>query len=108
MVIVEEHCKCESRVEQESRKGGGDTTEDMKKQARKRADHRGRLDIGKAVKPVEKALNGLAKRTDKGRKGIARDQDIVFAFFSRCEQFQSMVFLQGFFPVRVNVGLVSI
>ena len=43
----------------------------MKKQARKRADQRSRLDIGQAVKPVEKALNRLTDGTDEGRKSVA-------------------------------------
>ena len=37
----------------------------MKRQAQKRADHRSGLNIGQAVKPVEKVLNGLAKITDE-------------------------------------------
>lgn len=37
----------------------------MREQARQRADHRGGLNAGQAVEPVEKALNRLAESTDK-------------------------------------------
>ena len=56
---------CESRVEQEISEGGSNTPKDMKKQARQRADHRSSLDIGQAVEPVEKTLNGLTDGADK-------------------------------------------
>ena len=59
----------------------------MKKQARQRADRASRLDIGETIEPVKKALNGLTEGTDEGRKRVARNQGITFAFLSGGEQF---------------------
>ena len=74
--------KCESRVENKRNKSSGNAPKDMKEQARQRADHRSSLDIGQAVEPVEKTLDGLADRADKFREGVARDQGITFLLFS--------------------------
>lgn len=54
----------------------------MKEQARQRADHRSSLDIGQAVEPVEKILNGLTDGADKCREGVAGDQDIALLLFA--------------------------
>ncbi len=35
------------------------------------------MNIGEAIKPVEKALNGLTERTDKSGKSIAGSQNIM-------------------------------
>ena len=67
---VERKQICESRVEQQRRKSGSNTAKGMKKEVWQRADHASILVVGQAVEPVEKALNSLADRTDKGRKYI--------------------------------------
>ena len=74
----------------------------MKKQARQRADHTSRLDIGPAIKPVEKALNGLADGTDEGGKRVAGNQGIAFVLLSGGEQLQGMIFLQRFCPAGIR------
>lgn len=58
----------------------------MEKQARKRADDRSGLNIGEAIKPVEKALHRLADRTDKSGKSITGKQDIASCFLSGREE----------------------
>ena len=45
-------------------------------------DQTSRLDIGQAVEPVEKALNGLTSRTGEGRKCAAGNQGIAFVLLS--------------------------
>ena len=95
-------------VEQERGESGGNRTKGMKEQARQGADHRGSLDIGQAVKPVEKTLNGLPDRADKCRERAAGDQDIVFLPFSWGKQFQGMVLLKRLCPVSINVSLIGI
>lgn len=48
----------------------------MEKQAQTRADQGSGLDIGRATKPAEKALNSQTKGIDEGGKGSSENQDI--------------------------------
>lgn len=99
---------CESRVEQKRSEGGGNTPEDMKEQARQGVDHRGSLDVGEAVEPVEKTLNGLTDRADKCRERVIGNQSIAFLLFSWGKQLQSKVPLERLCPVSVNINLIGI
>jgi len=47
--VTEDHYKCESRVEKKRSEGGGEATEEMKKQARERTNHRSGLNIGQTI-----------------------------------------------------------
>lgn len=80
----------------------------MKEQARQGADHRGGLDVGKAVEPVEKTLNGLTDRADECRERVAGNQSIAWLLFSWGKQLQSMILLERLCPVSVNVSLIGI
>lgn len=69
-----------SRVEQKCSRGSGNATEEMEKQTRTRADQRCVLDVAQTAKPIEKALNGMAKGTDEGEMGVSGNQDIATSY----------------------------
>jgi len=80
----------------------------MEEQAREGTNRRSVLDIGQRIEPVEKALNRLAERTDKGGKSVARNQRILFALFPWSKQFNSVFLFERSFPGGINVGFISI
>jgi len=51
------------------------------------------LNVGETIEPVEKALNGLTKRTDKSGESVAGGQEIILSFLSWSEQYNGMLFL---------------
>lgn len=107
IAMIEDY-ECESRVEYKCSESGGNAAEDMTKKARQRADHRSGLNVSQAIEPVEKALNGLADRTDKCRECVSGDQNVAFLLFPRGKQFQCAVLLERMRPVSVHVSLISI
>jgi len=76
--------------------------EDIKEQARERVDQRGGLDVGEAIEPVEKALNGLTERTDKRGESVAGSQNIVLSL--DCIISQEHIFT--LFTVRKNLSFM--
>ena len=68
----------------------------MKEQARKGTDRIGRLDIGEAVKPAEKALNRLTERTDKRRNNVAGDEDVILSSLPWSKELNGMLLFQSF------------
>jgi len=55
----------------------------VEEQAGEGADRGGSLNSSQAIKPIKKALDQLAKRTDKGGKGIVRSPNVVFTLLAR-------------------------
>ena len=56
----------------------------MEKEAQKRTDSGSILKIRLHIGPMEKGLNGLAARRDKGTETITREESVIFFLLSRC------------------------
>ena len=71
----------------------------MKDQAGKGPDGRSVLEVGFALKPVEKGLNGLTAGADSRGARIAGEEDVVVGFLSGQHNIKGKLAVQRMSPV---------
>lgn len=80
----------------------------MENETQKRVEHKSGLNISQAVKPAEKALNGLKDGVNERRKGDSENHDIPFQSFARDKGFYGMVAFQQLRLGGISISLVGI